>query len=116
MYQLTLPYPPSANKNYSFANRVRLSKAVRNYRENVYAVLLEELVKPMTGWLAVTIDLYPPDNHKRDGDNPVKPLFDALQHGGLFADDYQIKKHTVERFDPVPPHGHVIFTITEYTP
>lgn len=47
--------------------------------------------------LAVTIDAYPPDNRRRDIDNLPKSVLDALQHAGVFDDDAQVDRLTVER-------------------
>lgn len=40
--------------------------------------------------LSLTIDAYPPDRRKRDLDNILKSLLDALQHAGIYSDDSQI--------------------------
>ncbi|MBU0741506.1 RusA family crossover junction endodeoxyribonuclease, partial [bacterium] len=37
-----------------------------------------------------------PDRQRRDIDNVQKALLDALQHGGLYTDDSQIKKLNIE--------------------
>jgi crossover junction endodeoxyribonuclease RusA len=47
--------------------------------------------------ISMDILMYPPDNRRRDTDNILKCLWDSLQHAGLYEDDYQIKKHSVER-------------------
>ena len=38
----------------------------------------------------IRIDAFPPDRRRRDLDNILKPLLDALEHGGAFCDDSQI--------------------------
>ncbi len=55
----------------------------------------------MEGRLSVKIDMHPPDARRRDVDNVLKPLLDALQHGGAFRDDSQIDKLTIERMQPI---------------
>ena len=42
--------------------------------------------------MAFHIDLYPPDNRRRDVDNSLKCLPDTFTHGGLYADDSLIYK------------------------
>jgi Holliday junction resolvase RusA-like endonuclease len=57
---------------------------------------------PLTGPLAVTIDLYWPDRRKHDADN-IKVLLDALT-GIVWEDDGQISDlHIVKWFDKAEP-------------
>lgn len=44
----------------------------------------------------VTVLLYPPDRRNRDLDNYQKALFGSLTHAGVWVDDRQIKRFTVE--------------------
>ena len=46
----------------------------------------------------MNIQLFPPDRRRRDIDNVLKPLLDALEHGKAYIDDSQIKKLGVEMF------------------
>jgi crossover junction endodeoxyribonuclease RusA len=59
-------------------------------------------VRPVEGPLEVLIELFPPDRRRRDADNTTKPLLDALQHGGAYADDSQIVHLDTWRRAPVP--------------
>ncbi len=43
-----------------------------------------------TGRLRVEIEAYPPDRRKRDLDNILKSLLDALTYAGIWEDDSQI--------------------------
>ena len=47
--------------------------------------------------LIVTIEAYPPDKRKRDLDNILKSLLDALQHAGMYPDDSQIDVLSIAR-------------------
>ena len=38
-------------------------------------------IKPLTGKLVVDVEVFPPDNRRRDIDNVQKALLDALEHG-----------------------------------
>ena len=58
----------------------------------------------------MTIDYHPPDRRKRDIDNIIKPILDALQHAGLFDDDFQIQKITATRHD-VQDGGVVVILV-----
>lgn len=104
MLQFNLPYPPSINHYYMRTQRgIFVNARGKAYRQLVWATLYQCIGKegkwdgePMNGDLMVEILVYPPDNRKRDIDNIKKALFDALQHGGLFNDDYQIcDDHTI---------------------
>ena len=94
--ELTLPFPPSANRLYRRVGpRTLISREGRRYRETVCALLAAAGVRPLFGPIAVQIDYFPPDRRVRDLDNLQKGLLDALQHGGAFENDSQIKElHT----------------------
>ena len=110
---IRLPYPPSVNHYYRVAKgRVRISQAGRTYRTEVALELAMLQLRKHTGELSVTIDMYPPDKRKRDIDNVLKALMDAMQHGGLYEDDSQISKLTIERRAVAPP-GRVEVWIEE---
>lgn len=62
--------------------------------------------EPLTGALAVTIDLYWPDRRKHDVDN-VKALLDAL-NGVIWEDDGQIVDlRTRKHFDKENPRAEI---------
>ncbi len=68
--------------------------------------------KPLAGKLAVEVEIYPPDNRRRDVDNIQKALLDALQHGGAYVDDSQIVKLSLEKHEPLPG-GRTVVKIRE---
>lgn len=95
---LRLPWPPSVNHYWSTdrIGRWHLKKAGRNYRLAVFACLKVQgwlgkhpiFRQPLGAW----IDLYPPaDRRKRDVDNVLKALLDALQNCRVMKDDSQVK-------------------------
>lgn len=99
---LELPYPPSVNHYYQHGKgRMWIGAKGKAYREQVWAILKQKKIKPFEGKLCLDIYVYPPDKRKRDADNTQKCLFDALQHGGLYMDDYQVAKFCVTRLEPV---------------
>ena len=51
----------------------------------------------MEGKLSVAILASPPDNKRRDLDNLLKSLLDALQHAGVYKDDNQIDQLQIAR-------------------
>lgn len=109
MIELTLPFPPSANRYYrAVGPRVLISRQGRAYRENVRSLLAGIGIEKMSGDLVVHVEVHPPDNRRRDLDNLMKALLDSLQHGGAYHDDSQIEKLTIERQAPVPGGGAVV--------
>jgi crossover junction endodeoxyribonuclease RusA len=94
--KLELPFPPSTNTYYrKVGHKMLLSKKGRQYKDNVYAAVLDQqgLFKPLLGPLKITVILIPPDKRKRDLDNFAgKALYDALAHSNVFMDDSQIKE------------------------
>lgn len=90
---------------------VLISKEGRDYRRAVEMEVAKSLLENIgESMLEVEIDMYPPDRRRRDSDNITKALFDSLQHAGVYGDDYQIERFTVERFAPQKP-GFVVVRI-----
>lgn len=93
---LNLPYPPTTNTYYrKWNNRMVISARGREFAKQVAAVVGK--VKPIADRASVTIDLYPPDKRKRDIDNTIKPIFDALTKAGVWVDDSQVDALSVVR-------------------
>jgi crossover junction endodeoxyribonuclease RusA len=89
--ELELPYPPSVNHYFRMVGRrVLISREGRAFRQRVCSTLAALGIRPLPGRLAVQVEVYPPDDRRRDIDNVQKALFDALQHGGAYHDDSQI--------------------------
>ena len=65
------------------------------------------------GRLGARVDVYPPDRRKRDLDNVLKAIFDALTHAGVYVDDSQIRYIRAEMLDRVKG-GKAIVTISEH--
>lgn len=102
MVQIELPYPPSINHYWRRVGpRALISREGRRFRKRVLAILAARGVKPLLGLLAVEVEMYPPDNRRRDIDNCLKSLFDALEHGGAYHDDSQIVQLAIEKREPV---------------
>ena len=91
---LHLPYPPSMNhywRSVSIKGRyaVLISRDGRKYREHIDALV--KVAVPITVPLSVHILVARPDRRRRDLDNLLKPLLDALAHAGVYDDDSQIE-------------------------
>ena len=113
MTTLELPFPPSINHYFSvIRGRPVLSKDVRVFRQLVRQRVRSSAVRVALGPLAVRVDLFPPDLRRRDCDNAIKPILDALQQAGTFVDDSQIVWLLTVKFSKAPG-GKVIVRIQE---
>ena len=111
MIEFELPYPPSINHYYRRVGpRTLISREGRRYRGRVASALAHLGLRPLEGPLEVHIDVYPPDRRRRDLDNVQKALLDAMEHGGIYRDDSQIKKLVSEMHDPVG-EGKVVVAV-----
>jgi len=109
---IELPYPPSVNHYWRRVGaRTLISRAGRRFRRNVCARLAVRMAQPMTGRVAVHVTAHPPDRRRRDLDNAMKALLDALAHGGVYEDDGQIDRIEIER-GAVVTGGKVVVRIT----
>lgn len=116
MIELTLPYPPSINHYWRHVGpRVLISRQGRTFREEVRLLLAAARLTAMAGPLILSVDIYPPDNRRRDIDNLQKALLDSLQHGGIYEDDSQIVKLVLEKYGPVR-NGKTVIRIEERKP
>ena len=96
---LQLPWPPSVNRYWRHVNgRVLISREGRAYRKVVAAAC--HGVRGLGGArLGVDVVLQPPDRRRRDIDNVLKSLLDALEHAGVYDDDGQIDRLMVHRLN-----------------
>lgn len=104
-YAVRLEFPPSINHYWRrWKNRTLLSAAGRQYKADVAADVLNAFgdVKPLTGRLGVSIELYRKDRRAYDVDNYVKSVLDALA-GLLFENDSQVDWIQVKRREVTPP-------------
>lgn len=108
---LWLPFPPSVNHYWRrVGNKTILSREGREYRE-----LVAERCAALRGTfgralIQVTINAIFPDHRRRDVDNLAKACLDALGHCGVYEDDSQIKKLTIEHVGTDKP-GFIRVTI-----
>ena len=115
-YEITLPYPPSVNNYWrAVRGRMLISREGRAYKQSVcIEVLTKGRRKVLTGFLAMTVEIYPPDNRRRDIDNTAKAVLDALGAAHVYEDDYQIADLRLVRRKVSRP-GRVEVRITEVT-
>ena len=117
--KLTLPFPPSVNTYWRNTRKgVLISASGRCFRSNAFAAVLEQLKRhpqPITVNVQVAVLLFPPDKRQRDLDNYLKALFDSLTYAGVWGDDRQIKRFTVE-WGQVTKGGKSEEVISEFCP
>ena len=112
--EFELPYPPSVNHYYRHVGpRVLISKAGRKYREIVVARLRSRGIEPLNGGIELWLEAYPPDRRRRDLDNLLKCVLDAMQYAGAYGDDSQIVRITAEKHEPMPPDGMLYIRMEE---
>lgn len=98
--EATLPWPPSVNHYWAARGRGRyLSPRAQAWHREAWAVLrAQKNGGPIKGPVAVTLVLHPPDRRRRDVDNVLKAVLDALVKGGVLRDDSQVTElHAVRR-------------------
>ena len=111
-----LPVPPSVNHYWRRVGaKTLISREGRLFRDRVCDHLAAARVQPLDGPLSVEVDVFPPDRRRRDLDNLLKSLLDALQHGNAYHDDSQINRIVIERKD-VAPGGKVTVRIRRQPP
>ena len=112
MYKLNLPFPPSVNHYWRHVgSRVLISKKGREYRGAVSQVIRRKALATLEGDLIVDIKLTPPDRRRRDVDNSLKALLDALEFGGAYVDDSQIVRLTIEKLAPDKANSRATVTV-----
>ena len=105
-----LPWPPSVNHYWRRVGpRTLISREGRTFRRNVCALLGGGGPRkpPADGRVALAMDAFPPDRRRRDLDNLLKSVLDALEHAGVYADDSQVDLLLVRRGEVDRPHGHI---------
>lgn len=83
-------FPPSDNHKGFFTSRrggrrFVLSPATRLFYRYVYD--LTRGVRPIAGWVTVSLAVVWPDRRRRDAQNLIKVLADSLQKAGIIGDD-----------------------------
>jgi crossover junction endodeoxyribonuclease RusA len=108
---IVLAYAPPTVNHYWLQRGLRrfLTKRANAFRRDIKDHCKGHRLE---GLLSVRIDYHPPDRRKRDIDNIIKPILDALQHAGLFEDDFQVKKITATRHDVISG-GSCVITVAE---
>ena len=99
----SLPFPPSMNTYWrNFRGRTVMSKAGRAFREQVIQYVIDNNI-PKFGEskVKITLILRPRDKRKIDIDNRIKAVLDALEHAGVFDDDFHVDHIHMIRGAPI---------------
>lgn len=113
---LELGWPPTGNHatKHTRSGVHYKTREAAMYRSFVRNAVYEQMIHglPLTGPLAVSWLLAPPDRRARDVDNVRKECADALTLAGLWADDSckVIRQENFRWTDPVPG-GRVLVTV-----
>jgi crossover junction endodeoxyribonuclease RusA len=111
---LELAFPPSANHYWRYVNsQVLKSKDARSYIKAVGQIWMVSRQKafPKDERLKLEVLAMPKDKRKRDLDNLLKVLCDALESAGVFKNDSQIDEIVIKRGE-VHPEGKLLLTLT----
>lgn len=98
--EAALPWPPSVNHYWATRGKSRyLSPHAQRWHKEAWATLRAAWRgKPMRGEVAVLVVLHPPDRRRRDLDNLLKAVLDALVKAQVLRDDSQVAElHAVRR-------------------
>jgi crossover junction endodeoxyribonuclease RusA len=92
MITLELTYPPSVNDYYTKwcqgkSVRVAVGSPGMAFRAEVLRFKLINKIQTITDRVSMEVELWAPDRRKRDIDNPLKCLFDALTYAKVWDDD-----------------------------
>jgi crossover junction endodeoxyribonuclease RusA len=113
MIELTIPYPPSINHLHRRVGvRTLLSKEGRRYYSRVREIVASFGLSTIQGRVALDVEVYPPDNRRRDLDNVTKAIGDSLVHSAVIEDDSQIDSLSVRRM-PSTPGGAIILRLSK---
>ena len=87
-----LPFPPSVNHYWRHVgNRTLISRTGRAYQKEVLHVVQQLGPRAITGPIKLEVIATRPDRRRRDVDNLLKSLLDALDHADVYEDDSQIQ-------------------------
>ncbi len=114
MVDLILPWPPSGNHmwRHTAGNKHYLTEQARRYYAIVRQVVMTEgKVVNLNMDLEVTCTLRAPDKRRRDMDNAWKVIADGITKAGVWQDDSQIKRLTLQWGELDRDRGLVIVSI-----
>ncbi len=88
MIELTLPYPPSANRLWTRTRKgMRKTDTYCDWLKVAGYMVMAQRPIGLTGPYKLSIRAMRPDRRRRDIDNLIKPVSDLLQSVGVIEDD-----------------------------
>lgn len=112
LHEIHMPFPPTVNNYYSVVNgRKILSRRGREYHR--ICGYWTELPKMIKSDVSVEFDILMPDRRKRDIDNLLKPMLDALVRNFYIEDDCLVKRLTITNCG-IKKGGKVICRIIDF--
>lgn len=114
--ELYLPWPPTINDYYGHRAMKRRIIPFIKAKGKAYRKAVEDTIFEQVGYLEladklhVEVVLHPPDARRRDLDNYMKGLLDALTHAKVWEDDSQIDQLPIYRGQKIT-NGLVIVRI-----
>lgn len=117
--ELYSSYPPTVNNYYQKTQRgLFISQKGRKFRDQLCSDFHEQLsgMEPIQGKVRIDVIAWVPDNRRRDLDNIMKPIMDAMTHAGMWDDDSQVDQMCVYRGAKSAPNGAIYIRVDEAAP
>lgn len=118
MTRLELPFPPSVNTYWrQWKGRTLVSERGREYRRTAVLECAAQKARRVPGAVRMRVALYPPDRRRRDPDNAMKGLLDAIVAAKVIDDDCMavLRRLEVLSMDPDPDgRGWVLVEVEEF--
>ena len=109
---LRLSYPPSANRLWrNIRGRTIKSAEYRHWLALVYGEILVARCGRISGAYRLEVRATAPDRRRRDIDNLLKPISDALVTSGVVADDCAAISVYAEWAPDIVTGGQIIATV-----
>ena len=97
---IVLPWPPSANRYWrTWHGRTCKSTEAKRYQRDV-ADVVRGKVPLLSGGVILQLLFHPPDRRRRDLDNMLKVIIDALE-GYVYENDSQVLLLVAARMDRI---------------
>lgn len=119
IFELYTAYPPSVNNYYVKTQRgVFISQKGKKFRDALIKDAHEQLggMIPLPDRVRLEVVAWVPDMRKRDLDNILKPIQDAMIHANLLVDDSQIDQTFIYRGVKSAPLGSLYIRVSEAAP
>ncbi len=112
--RIDLPWPPSVNRYWRHNKRghTYVTKEGEAYRHEAGWLGRQAMTgrRPFACEVSIEFEAFPPDHRKRDLDNVLKATLDAMEHAGVYGNDYQVADLRIMRRE-VRPRGLIRATI-----